>query len=318
MAKVGGSVWIDGATFHFVSYDGASYTITGTYVGSGAGTVNGSIWIDGDTIHFIGGDNNHYTLPSSAYAARSAVAGSIWVDNGNYVANKALRYISASAVERYMHYDVSTYTDQWSNNVHTDTWRLNIAYQNYLDHAPTAGYSLAAGTEHYYDTGGGGYHADYLDHSDGTAHTDSGSYNDVDYVDHTHGDHNDTDHLDDEGGNYHDIGNPGPHGDYSDHGDSGSYRDIDYTDHTLGGHSDHTDAVYADQNNPYGSGSGGYNDHRHVDSKYTDIAYQDQPTTHSDAGHTSHDGYVHTDTPAHNNHTHDDTVYTDLPTSEGA
>lgn len=188
MAKVPGSIWVEGITLRFVDKDEDEWSFTGTLIGAAAGSVNGSIWITTTTVRYIA-NNQQYQVPSSLVATRSgSVAGSIWVAN-NVTDNTALRFISSGGVEYMCHSDVAhsdsahgdaTHVDNYEDMhgdyddpVHADGSHIDF-YQDHDDESEPVGVEHA---DAYYDLDSGEsatiHHDAYTDNHDDIAHSDS-------------------------------------------------------------------------------------------------------------------------------------------------
>ncbi len=112
MAKIAGSIWVDGITFHYVDKNGAEWTFTGVDTGASVGSVVGSFWIsDVDaTIRYIDNVNHQRKIISIPGVNRTdvgAIIGSLWVEstaNTDY----SLTFIDASHIQRSTHVKPAT------------------------------------------------------------------------------------------------------------------------------------------------------------------------------------------------------------------
>src|SRR3954463_4495656 len=143
MAKIAGSVWVDGSTLHYVDKNNAEWFFTGTVVASPAGApVVGSIWVSGSFVNYIDSLNRVRQLPVVLVTSRvgvGAVSGSIWVDTAANT-NFSLHFIDASQNEQAAHGDgghtdvthgdvLASHTDAHSDTTvtHTDVAHQDVA-----------------------------------------------------------------------------------------------------------------------------------------------------------------------------------------------
>ncbi len=214
MAKVPGSVWIEGTEIHIVTAGLSEYKWEGTYVTAPAGAIPGSLWVEGDNLHYIDALGSERFVNGPNSGARVGLAGSIWQESlfiawlTETYANKIVGHNDVTHVDHEDTY--ATHTDVAHGDSHTDT------------HGDVA-HSDRAHSDSHTDT-----------HGD-TAHTDQ--HGD------THTDHYDTypPHIDSHGDYHNDIAHVDTHGDVA-HADI-SHLNVAHTDtHGDVAHSDHTDS----------------------------------------------------------------------------
>lgn len=176
MAKVKGSIWIEGTYLHFVNASGVEYRYPGTYVGNPGG-IPGSIWLEGSYVHFIISTGQEYYLASrSSQSAPGAVRGAIYIE-GNRI------NVGYTGTLELTHHSDTGYSDGHSDvahsNSHTNT-HTNVAHTN--SHSDT--HTNVAHSNSHSDT-----HNDTHTNSHSNTHSDShtNSHSDVPHGDQTTG-----------------------------------------------------------------------------------------------------------------------------------
>ncbi|TSA40200.1 hypothetical protein D4R30_00050 [archaeon] len=148
MAKVAGSLWVEGATLHYVDANGREWEIVGHFwaVVGGYGALAGSIWIEGDTLHYVDSVGNlEYWCEHIVQVGgpSGGIPGSIWVEG------TLLHWLRPGPLEVWFHNDQahsdtghSNWTNSWGNHsdvawvdgTHTDWNDSWYDYQNWDDY----------------------------------------------------------------------------------------------------------------------------------------------------------------------------------------
>jgi hypothetical protein len=303
MAKVAGSLWVDGTQLHYVDKSGNEWYFVGTAGSTPAGAIVGSIWVDSasSTIHYIdsvGVDRAVAVEAGANRAGAGALPGSIWVDTVAAV-NKSLHAINNIQIEQTAHTDI--HNDIAAS--HTDT---------HGDAAPTHGDVAPGHLDHtdspssHGDVAHHDYH--YDGHSDGYGGYDN-TYWQV--AKNAHGDVHDDAALEQHYyGWIHYDANP-----YTDH------EDWPHADTVIVGHGDvpHVDTSHAD-GGPDFTSLGHFDGSWHSDGSALNPGWLQQPLTPGVSGSytDSHYDYTvssgghddatvgHTDTSTPHNDTHAD------------
>jgi hypothetical protein len=283
MAKLEGSLWVNGDNLHYVDHNGHEWRLTGWVSRPNPGGVAGSIWVEGHYLAWVSENGANIcafqTDPIAApwvlgVTGPAAIEGSIYHYAGFFT------YVGAPPSHTWAsHWDVAhsnTHGDAHTNTgAHTDTPHSNTHTNTHGDiaHVNTA-------------------HVDHNDHNDtahGNTHTDS--HGNVAHQD-QHGDY----------GTHYDaiyfLNDPPPgHSDTQYHGDTPDNY------HTNVAHTDtHGDVAHKDT--PHTN----HQDHDNV------AAVNTHTNTHGDVPHSD---IAHGDTGTHNDvhtNTHSDVAHKDQPT----
>lgn len=293
MAKVAGSLWVEGNDLHYVDQFNREWKIVGSGVIATSGKKPGSIWVETNThgIRYINEAGTAiYATPITwtAWAPGNTREGSIWIgqdnllhwlkDAGNGYKSNVVAHTDVPAVAGHddTHGD-SPHTD----TPHYDTPHSDIPYQaTHIDeHADSPHYDF---TDYYHgDTPP--YYQNFNDFSD------QAYYYHPEYINATtlHGDYWSP------GGSHHEDyayqeGQGPPKG--SQHVDGWNHTDVPHGDQA---HQDfHNDRPHTDEAPEYGHDD-------HSDSiPHTDVPHTDVPPV---SGHTDAHTDGHTDTPHNDN-----------------
>src|SRR4249919_1678724 len=101
MAKIAGSLWIEGATLHFVADDLSEWSYAGDVIASGVAGLPGSLWVDGDYLYYIDASSVERRIPNVLIKTTTGLAGSIWID-----AQRLLSYLAPDRSHHQAHGDV--------------------------------------------------------------------------------------------------------------------------------------------------------------------------------------------------------------------
>jgi hypothetical protein len=299
MAKVAGSIWVEGNRFHLIDQFNREWYLNGIFI-KNVTARPGSFWMEATTgnMHFVNEAGTAvYRLPSvfRKYLPLTAKTGSIWLGGDTIGLNNVFSWVrpwDGSQNAEFLSYiyvaAVSTHTDTHGDAAHSD-----------VIHSDGAHTDVAAHTDHN-DSHNDVPHQDHTDSSHGD-HSDSGtSHNDFsDHSDYNHPKlvHNDG-HYSLHGDNYsspearshtdyNETAGPNPGYVNSRHTDVNAHVDIPHGDNP---HSDsHGDSPHSDV-----TGSSSHSDHQDSDP-HQDIAHIDTP--HQDSTHTDSHGDTHGDTP---------------------
>jgi hypothetical protein len=287
MAKVAGSIWVEGSDIHYIDQFGREWYCP-AYGIKGSSAQPGSIWVDPNDHYLYYTDVNGtvcYTQTpwGDALAPANAVVGSIWVGSDNQ-----LHWI-APYDANYKH-NVRAHNDTAAHSDHTDTH--TDAHQDAI-HSDIA-HNDRAHTDTHGDTPHNDWHTDQP-HQD--SHTDTHS----DQAGYNFGDHIDCN-----------IQAGTANGHYTSHTDCWSWPYPSSPDPNPSG-STHTDGYHADTHGDYPNNwYGGVPPHDDYGTHY-DIAHVD---THGDVAHVDQAAYYQhgdqTFPPTHNDISHLDTPHTDV------
>lgn len=306
MAKVAGSVWIEGNEFHYVDQFNREWYLPGVFVKAVSGAKPGSMWVDqqgggGQTLMFVNeaGTGVYYPAPYGDKAAPiAAIFGSAWIGEDNF-----FRYIGIpiDANNRYnirLHNDVAlvnTHADTHTDSPHVDTV--------HTDRAHTDVPATATHDDWHIDDP----HHDFTDNW----HTDvpyNPYQNFQDFSDQIYYYHPTISHFDQQVVYHHGDYRSGGgtfHEDYSRFYDHGQARPPEQSSHD--DFYNHTDTPHGDQAHQDG----------HGDSAHQDEATENFHGDHNDS--TAHNDVSHLDVAHGDGHTdshsdsHGDTPHTDLP-----
>jgi hypothetical protein len=247
MAKLPGSVWIDGASIRFIDANGIEYYYIGTSVGV-VSAVNGSVWQENDLLCYVDAGSEKRYLTGINEGAVSALAGCIWIE--------ASRIKTVSGGGNKFSYHSDSHTDGGHND-HSD-----------------------AGSPHQDATTGGGHNDVTVPHED--THDDRAGHQHCD----AHGDVGGPsgDHLDTHFDYFCDASQIDDCGLWVyQHADQYLDQAIGHLDVHSDEHCDFVVSTHTDQ--PYfhgdASGSDTHSDHTdhsdHSDFSHSDVAHVDMP-----------------------------------------
>jgi len=327
MAKLAGSLWVEGDYLHYVDSNAAEWiaTVASASATPAAGAKPGSVWIESTTGYLCYVTESgaliykftQYPGPIQA-AAANAINGSIWIESN------LIRFVF-QPYEYGLHYDVApvsghgdiahvdagAHTDTPHTNTHTDSHgdqahsdRAHTDHNDHNDNAHVDSHSDSHGDNSHQDShndDSGEYFYDHVDCSRQYTHNDSGGGGLRVHFDCNSSPggytHTDITHLDSGGDNSNPI-----------HYDHSNHDDVDHTD-------EHTNVAHTNTHSDTAHGDTIHYDHQdhqdisHLDShddSHSNVAHQD--VAHGDSG-------THSDTPHTNTHT--DTPHIDSPVYVG-
>lgn len=296
MAKVAGSIWVEGNNLHFIDQFNREWQNPGSVIKAVSGAKAGSIWIDptDHLLYFVNEAGNGIYRPygyGDAVAPLASKPGSLWIGADNQI-----HWITTlDATQNHnvrAHYDqatVNTHTDTHSDTPHQDTIHNDVTHNDVPAQA-------THGDWHLDDP-----HHDFSDQFHGD-HTDTGgnqNFNDFsDHIDYPWPDKVGTvggnslchDDYRSGGGTYH-RDRPGTYQavmlyPYSNHDDWWNHNDIPHGDVPHG--DSHRDSPHVDEAAEY------YHDDHQDSTPHTDVPHTDIP--HGD-GHSDTHADTHGDTP---------------------
>jgi hypothetical protein len=295
MAKVAGSIWVEGNDLHYVDQFGREWYCPGYGVKAVTGAKPGSIWIEPSNhyLYYVNewGTGIYYPYPwGDAFSPINVRTGSLWVDTRDNQLHWITDHDGSVKHNVRAHYDIA------AQNAHTDTHADGIH------------------TDFHSDVPGGSSHSD-VNHDDW--------HNDWPHSDHTDQSHTDVPHTD-TGKQFND------HGDcygtaqliFQDKFTSpDTYWTTNHIDCWTTNREHHEDLSHSDGPSPHFDYWGGNNPHTdivvHHDIAHNDIQHQD---THGDSAHQDTPaGNWHQDIPhqdAHTDQPHQDIAHQDTPHSD--
>jgi hypothetical protein len=308
MAKVAGSIWVEGNDIHYVDQFAREWMMVGILVGA-VTAKPGSLWFSTTDyiFHYINeAGDGHYRIASQPLNVpnANAVAGSLWIGEDNCI--HWINFFRAGAPNWHSHSHidvppvsshVDTHTDTHGDTPHSDSAHVDGAHTDIPGGSTHIDYHYDVPHNDFNDS----YHGDF-----GDVIYDHGDFNDAVYYYHPS-----FQHLD--GAYYH------YHGDYL---SAGQQWHTDYTtifvkgsqgapptqhdDTTLHYDSPHADSPHVDAHNdaPHQDTPPGVDHNDHTDS----TPHQDVP--HNDVPHGDGHNDVHSDT---HTDTHTDTGHFDQP-----
>ena len=277
MAKLPGSIWVEGDTLRYIDGSGVEWQSPAYYLWPcGAGAKPGSIWIEDDSIRYV---NEAGTVewgiwenPNVAKPYTGGISGSLWVES-NLIhwlnpSNERDNHWDVAPVVGHgdiAHVNVGAHTDTPHTNTHTDS-HGNVAHQDRA-HTDHNDHDDTPHTDSHTNTHGDSAHQDHSDHGDYGTHYDA-----IYFLNDPPPGHSDTQYHGDTPDNYTDhtnVAHVNTHGDVA-HKDTAAYS-----------HQDHQDIVHLDSHTD-----------SHSDVAHVDVAHGDSGS-HSDSPHTN----THTDEP---------------------
>ena len=214
MAKIAGSVWIEGINLHWVDENGKEWYFPGTLVASGSPGFEGSVWIEGDDLHYIDANDDERKVYGPLGSVQSALEGSAWVQSVTHL----ISWITESTLKNVSAHDDTAHEDDHGDETYSDHGDVPHS-DSHTDTAHGDEHGDVPHSDSHTDEHGDEYY-DHTDHTDGPGHADVDPHADA----HSDVPHSDTSHTDTHTDDAHgDVA----HGDHTDsHTDNTAHVDL--------------------------------------------------------------------------------------------
>ena len=103
MAKIPGSIWVEGTGLHYIDNTGDEWYYTGTYIASSTGAIPGTIWVQSssNSLRYVDGVGDVREIADAASVISGGVAGSLWIEGGK------IHFAASNIQEKEGHTDVA-------------------------------------------------------------------------------------------------------------------------------------------------------------------------------------------------------------------
>src|SRR4029077_1482835 len=123
MAKVAGSIWVEGDFLHFVAEDLSEWQYAGESITVGSPALPGSLWVEGDYLWYVDASSVERRITNVFVKTTTGIEGSVWVD-----LQKNISWLGSDKAHRRGHSD-TPHTDH-TDNTHSDATHGDIAHSD--------------------------------------------------------------------------------------------------------------------------------------------------------------------------------------------